>query len=251
MDIVRTEERWSSVSTCWRVLFFLHSLRRRRRRRKTSAARRWWGKNLERKEARNQHKIQRSAQKRLEALEQNKVGGDDAYLVKAPKSSILFCFSLAPETSGFHRSTIREAQGACEHGRGMLPGQHLEQSIRSHSHSWLQKQLPRFSSFSSSFSSSHYKPCLVDILFVRPDAEKLMQLCFCCCHILEVLEQTSFVWNSLLFVANFFLCANKLCVEFSSLWRIFLVCKQALGMRFKIVEKIAAAELEGRIWLFG
>jgi hypothetical protein len=49
----------------------------------------------------------------------------------------------------------------------------------------------------------------------------LMQLCFCCCHILEVLEQTSFVWNSLVFVANFFLCANKLCVEFSSLWRIF------------------------------
>jgi hypothetical protein len=128
----------------------------------------------------------------------------------------------------------------------------------------------------------------------------LMQLSFCCCHILEVLEQTSFVWNSLLcvanfflcanklcvefsslwriffrvqtsfvwnsllcgefffvckqalcgilfFVANFFSCANKLCVEFSSLWRIFLVCKQALGMRFKIVEKIAAAELEGRI----
>jgi len=42
MDIVRTEERWSSVSTCWRVPFLLHSLRRRRRRRRrrTSAARR-------------------------------------------------------------------------------------------------------------------------------------------------------------------------------------------------------------------
>ncbi len=55
------------------------------------------------------------------------------------------------------------------------------------------------------------------------------------------------LYGILFFVANFFSCANKFCVEFSSFWRIFLVCKQALGMRFKIVEKIAAAELEGRI----
>jgi hypothetical protein len=68
--------------------------RRRRRRRKTSAARRWWGKNLERKEARNQHKIQRSAQKRLEALEQNKVGGDDAPTLWRPRRAASCSASL-------------------------------------------------------------------------------------------------------------------------------------------------------------